>query len=326
MHHGHADNASATIGATTNMPTDTNRAAASLVAIAIGALLVLSLFVGLLAYEQVGEGHVGVHKEWGAVTGTVISPGAHFITPIQDGVQHVEVRPRTYTMSDTEKEGKKGREDAVVVQTVNGTTVRVDVTVRYRVNASRADRFVEEWNTVAQLERRLIRPTVRSDLRDEAAAIPTTEIYTARGRERLADVATAALNREFGDEPVTLEAVQVREVDLPPEYDKALDEKEIAKQRVAKERYRVQQERQKKKQRIINAEGKAESIRVRAKAYRDNPIILRAEYIKALRDGSVFVVPDNGSTPVLIDAQARGSASGNTTSNLPPTDPGDDGR
>jgi hypothetical protein len=47
-------------------------------AVAAGLLLVLSLITGLLAYRQVPEGHAGVEKEWGAVTGTTLDPGAHW--------------------------------------------------------------------------------------------------------------------------------------------------------------------------------------------------------------------------------------------------------
>lgn len=302
------------------------RGAASLAVMLLGGAVILSMFVGILAYEQVGEGHVGVHKEWGAVTGTTMSPGAHFITPVKDGVQHVEIRPRTYTMSDTTGEGKKGRQDAVEVQTVNGTTVRIDITVRYRVNKPRADEFVRQWRTVEQMETRLIRPTVRSKLRGEAAAIPTTEIYTAKGRARLSAAAKTALTSEFEGEAVVLEAVQVREVDLPQSYDKALDKKEIAKQRVSKERYRVKQQTQEKRQRIIEAEARAESIRIRARAYKRNPIILRAEYIKALDSGSVFVVPQNGSAPVILAGGTRSSGSTSGNVSIAGLGTGDNGR
>lgn len=278
-------------------------------------LVFFSLIGGALAYKQVPEGHEGVTKEWGAVTGQTLDPGAHWKIPVAQGVQNVEVRPRTYTMSDTEGEGKKsGRADAITVQTINGTSVDVDVTVRYHINPDRANVFVSEWNNEEQMEQRLIRPTVRSQMRDEAAAIQTTEIYTAEGRERLAAAARAALSDQFDGQPIVLEAVQVREVDLPQAYDDALDAKEIAKQRVQQEQYKVQQAKQRKRQRIVEAEARAESklieanaeaeaVSIRAQAYEDHPVMLEVRRIEAYDEGTIFVVPQNESAPVILDAE-----------------------
>lgn len=256
---------------------------------------------GVMAYEQVGEGDVGVHKTWGAVTGQQLNPGAHFIIPVRDSVKHIEIRPRTYTMSDSESEGKKeDRQDAVVVQSVNGTTVRVDVTVRYRVERDQAAEFVSQWNDVQQMERRLIRPTVRSELRDEAADIQTSEIYTTEGREALTKAATRVLTEQFADEAVVLEVVQVREVDLPQRIDEALDEKEVAKQRVQVEQERIKQEEAKAEQVEIQAEADAEVIRTKGQALRDNTIVLRQRLIDAYGEGTVFVT--DGDTPMIMDA------------------------
>jgi regulator of protease activity HflC (stomatin/prohibitin superfamily) len=67
----------------------------------VGVAVVIALIGGVLAYEQVPEGHEGVTTEWGAVTGETLDPGAHFKIPVMQNVQAVETRPRTYTMSNT---------------------------------------------------------------------------------------------------------------------------------------------------------------------------------------------------------------------------------
>lgn len=281
-------------------------------AIAVAVIVLLSGTAVALSYEGVGEGHVGVKKSWGAVTGQTYSPGAHWIMPVQDSVQHVEVRPRTYTMSDSSGEGKKaGKQDAVVVQTVNGTTVRVDVTVRYRVEKENADKFVEQWNTVEQVEHRLIRPTVRSQLRDEAAAIPTSEIYTSAGRERLSDAARAALKAEFEGEATVLEAVQVREVNLPDQYEKALTQKEVAKQQVKKKQHDIEKERKEAKRKRIEAEADADVIRIKGKALENNRVVLTQEYIASIDNSDKVILATNSEgTPIILDAQGNASASG----------------
>jgi regulator of protease activity HflC (stomatin/prohibitin superfamily) len=267
-------------------------------------IMLFSLFVAFAAYAPVNEGYVGVEKEWGAVTGERLGPGANFVVPFKDSVQQVEVRPRTYTMSQTRGEGDKSRADAISVKTVNGSTVQVDVTIRYRINSTQADTFVEEWNNERQMEQRLIRPTIRSQLRDEASDIQTTgenAIYTRSGREALSQTARQALLEEFEDEPIELEKVQIRNIDLPKQIDKTLDQKEQAKQQVQVEQEKVRQEEQKAKQEKIAARADAEVIRIKGEALDNNPEVLRQRYIDALENGeTVYVVPDDGGTPVLL--------------------------
>lgn len=41
--------------------------------------VVIGLFLGLSAFEQVGEGNVGVITEKGKVTGEILQPGWHII-------------------------------------------------------------------------------------------------------------------------------------------------------------------------------------------------------------------------------------------------------
>lgn len=268
------------------------------IGLGIGLLVITALLGGVMAYKQVEEGHVGVEKHWGAVTGTNLEPGAQWKVPVMTSIQDVDVRPQTYTMSDTKSEGDKSRADAITVKTVNGSSVDVDVTVRYRVNKDKADEFVEVWNNQRQMEQRLIRPTIRTVLRDEASQLETTgegAIYTQAGRQALEQAALTALEEDFADEPIVLEAVQIRNIDLPSEIDTALDEKEEAKQMVQVEQKRVAQEEARAEQKIVKAEADAKTIKIRGEALEQNEIVLKDRYIDALKNGeTVYVGADNG--------------------------------
>jgi len=271
-------------------------------------LLIVGALGGIMAYEQVPEGHEGVEKDWGAVNGNTLQSGANWIIPVMQSVQNVEIRPRTYTMSATQGEGQRTGGDAISVKTADGTTVDVDVTVRYRINGDQSDEFVSEWNNERQMEQRLIRPTIRTVRRDEGSGLQTTgdgAIYTQEGREALRVTAEDALNDEFEGQPIILEAVQVRNINLPNSIDDTLEQKESAKQQVEVEQQKVEQEKQKKQQRIVQAQADAEEVRIAAEADADatrirgealekNPIVLEQQYIDALRNGETIYVGEQG--------------------------------
>jgi regulator of protease activity HflC (stomatin/prohibitin superfamily) len=292
-------------------------------AVGVGLLLVLSLLTGVLAYRQVPEGHAGVEKEWGAVTGTTLDAGAHWKVPIMTTVQGVETRPRTYTMSATEGEGERSRADSITVKTVNGSSVDVDITIRYRINPSEADTFVRDWNQEQQMEARLIRPTIRTVLRDEASSLQTTgidAIYTQTGRAALEEAALGALRAEFEDEPITLEAVQIRNIDLPDQIDQTLDQKEQAKQQVEVEREKINQEEARAEQKIVQAQADAEAIEIRGAALRQNRVVLQQRYIEALKEGETIYVPtESGGITLTRDVRTGASSPAtrtNTTANV----------
>lgn len=287
------------------------------VGLVVGVLLVVVLAAFVMSYHQVPEGHTGVYKRWGAVTGAEATPGAHLTLPVAQSVQNVEVRPRTYTMADTKGEGNKARRDAIEVQSINGTTFRVDVTVRYRVDGAEASGFVEEWNELGQAERRLIRPTVRSQVRDTGSAIKSSALFTRTGRQEMERAAREALNQRFEEEPLVLEAIQIRNVHIPEAYQQSLNEKEIAKQRVQREEFRVQRERRKAEKQIVAAEADARERLIRANATaRSNYVVAQSlnqevlvhEYIDALdRTNTVYLPLGEDGLPTYLAVNGSGS-------------------
>lgn len=297
-----------------------DRASAEAYVVGIVFLVVVALLIGFLAYKQVPEGHEGVTTEWGAVTGETLDSGAHWKVPIMQGVQDVEVRPRTYTMSASQDEGDRDDADAITVMTVNGSSVDVDITVRYHINEEQADGFVREWNNEEQMESRLIRPTIRSELRNEASSLQTTgdgSIYTQEGRSALESTAQEALENEFAGQPIVLETVQIRNINLPSEIDQILNQKEQAKQQVEVEREEIRQEEARAEQERIRAQAEADVIEIEGQALRDNRIVLEQQYIEALQQGTVFVVPQGeGQPPIILDGSGMAnqtSASGSAT-------------
>lgn len=284
--------------------------------------IILVLLIGtigiVLSYQQVPEGHEGVEKNWGAVNGNTLDSGANWIIPVMQSVQNVEIRPRTYTMTNEKGEGARKDADAVTVKTVNGSSVDVSITVRYHIKAESADQFVSDWNNEQQMEKRLIRPTVKNNLQDEGSSLQTTgtgSIYTNSGREALRQTTEEALENEVDDQPIVIERVQIRSINLPEEIDNTLDQKEQAKQQVQVEKEKVKQARAEKERRIVEARAEAEEVRIaaqadanatqiRGEALDEHPIVLEQQYIEALEDGETIYV---GADGIALTKEVNGS-------------------
>jgi regulator of protease activity HflC (stomatin/prohibitin superfamily) len=82
-----------------------------------------------------------------------------------------------------------------------------------------------------------------------------------------------------------------------------------AKQQVQVEKERVKQEEAKAEQEIVRAEADAEAIEIRGEALEDNQVVLRQEYINALKNGETIYVPADGGS-IALTKEVDG---GNTT-------------
>ncbi|MDG5775881.1 prohibitin family protein [Haloarculaceae archaeon H-GB2-1] len=259
----------------------------------------MALIGGGLAFETVDEGHVKVVKNQGAVTGTALKPGWLFITPFVESTVTIPTRPQTYTMSHQSGEGTKAtKDDSIRVLTNDGLQVDVDVTVRYRVTAATAPEFHSRYRNMETAEIRLIRPTVRSTLRTQGGNLDVTNIYTGEGQTALRKAVRNALVQQFDGSGLTLEAVQIRNVRLPSDYAKSIEQKKIKQQKIEEAQYEIKVAQKQKERKKIEAEAEATKIRIKGKGLRNNPEVLQLRYIEALKSNgnTVYVTGDSGLT------------------------------
>ena len=275
---------------------DSSGGGRSISASLVAVLLVVSLAGGAMAFETVGEGSVKVLKDQGAVTGDILEPGWHFIVPLVQSTKAVETRPQSYTMSSASGEGNQAnRDDSVRVLTSDGLAVDVDTTIRYRITPADAPVFHGEYRDMDTAETRIIRPTIRSELRTEGGNIDVTEIYTGEGQTRLKLAVESALRDELQGSGISLETVQIRNVHLPSAYSQSIEQKKVREQAIEEAEYEIQVAQKNKERDIIAAEAEAEEIRIAGEALADNPEVIQLRYIDALKqnDNTIYVTGSN---------------------------------
>lgn len=258
------------------------------------ALLVLSVPVaGLMAWEPVEEGNVKVVKKWGAASGTVFEPGAHFINPVSQSTVSLSTRPQAYTMSSQRGEGQRSdQDDAITVLTEDGLRVDIDMTVRYRIDPGNAVEFYRNYRTLGSAEGRLIRPSIRSVLRTEAGRLSVTEIYTGEGQTKLKNAAETELGDDFQNDGIILEAIQIRNVRLPDEYARAVEQKEITKQRRQQKQNELEVEKLEADRKKIEAQGQADANRILSQSLDER--ILTQKYLEKLDETDTVYIPVGG--------------------------------
>lgn len=261
-------------------------------ALALGAML----FVGSMAVV-VPPGQAGVVVLFGRVQDEPLPSGLHLINPFAT-VEHMEVRTRNYTMSNTADEGQKKGDDSIQVITSDGLTVRLDATIFYSLQMAKVSRIYREIGP--DVEDKIVRSEIRASMRDAAANLQATELYTSK-RQAFVDQVSRTLKASFEARGISLEQVLLRNVLLPDQITRAINDKIAADQEAQKMAFVLQKEKQEAERKRIEAEGQAKAQQIVSASL--TPQIIEYQRIQALRaigdKGNLIITPMGGATPMI---------------------------
>ena len=243
----------------------------------------------------VPPGQAGIQVLFGKVNNEPLPSGLHFINPFSQVVE-MEVRTRNYTMTNVAEEGQKRGDDSIAVISSDGLTVKLDATVFYSLQQAR---LPEIYRTIGpDVEDRIVRSEIRASLRDAAASLSATELYTSK-RQSFVDQVSKALKAAFEARGITLEQMLLRNVILPDQITKAINDKISADQDAQKMAFVLQKEKQEAERKRIEAEGQAKAQQIVSQSL--TPQIIEYQRIQALRDigakGNLIITPMGGATP-----------------------------
>ena len=245
----------------------------------------------------VPPGQAGIQVLFGKVNNEPLPSGLHFINPFSQVVE-MEVRTRNYTMTNVAEEGQKRGDDSIAVISSDGLTVKLDATVFYSLQQAR---LPEIYRTIGpDVEDRIVRSEIRASLRDAAASLSATELYTSK-RQSFVDQVSKALKAAFEARGITLEQMLLRNVILPDQITKAINDKISADQDAQKMAFVLQKEKQEAERKRIEAEGQAKAQQIVSQSL--TPQIIEYQRIQALRDigakGNLIITPMGGATPMI---------------------------
>jgi regulator of protease activity HflC (stomatin/prohibitin superfamily) len=228
------------------------------VGLGVAACLPLLLANGIVVIPA-GMGGVRVSQLRGTLPGTLYS-GAHFVTPLVDSVQVFDLRDKLFTAGVVE--GPTAVSDKKVsmamqpldVQSKEGLDIGLAITVRYRLDPRRLD-FIES-HLPQPVDAQMVPAVVASAWRDLAPGYTVREIFST-DRERVRQQAADVITKKLGADGIIVEEVMLRNIQLPPEYAKGLQDLLLKEQQ--DDQMAVQTDIQQKQVRIAELQAEAEA-------------------------------------------------------------------
>jgi prohibitin 2 len=244
----------------------------------------------------VGPGHVAVL--WRAGNGTQSSlygEGAYSIAPWNDMYVY-DLRSMNHN-------------EVLDVLAMNGLSIKLDASVRYHLNPGEVVALQKEIGP--GYYQTIIEPVLRSEARRVFGRYTPEEIYSTK-RDLIEREIREGLRSKIEGKHIALEAVLIRNVELPDAISHAIDQKLAVQQDVLKMKYVIEVAQAVAQQRRIEAQGVADYNQI-VSASLTSPMLEfdRIQELNRLAGSNnaktVVIGPGAGGTPVLLSTPTSAS-------------------
>jgi regulator of protease activity HflC (stomatin/prohibitin superfamily) len=245
----------------------------------IGGVLMASVVI-------VPAGNRGVLVRFGAVHGS-LDEGIHLITPGMDSVVLMEVR--------TQKETSQATAASRDLQTVT-----TSLALNFHVDISKVDAIYR--NVGLEYKSRIIDPAVQESVKTVTAKYTAEELIKSRPQVKAEveqDITSRLKAYDLIVEPAGL---SITNFDFSPEFNKAIEQKQVAQQEAEKQKYVLQQAELQKQTAIAKAQGTAEAAKLNAESLKVQgaSLVIAREWIEKW-DGKLPNVYGGGGGGMIFD-------------------------
>ena len=307
-------------------------------------LAIIFAAVVLKPFTIINSGEVGIKINTGKFEQTPLDAGLHFFIPVLQKIIPVNTRIRLITYSNVSTgelgdnyrgfEGGLRRNPAITVLDKRGLTVNIDIAVQYRLKAEQAPATIEKWGS--SWEEKIINSKVREVVRDVVGQYTAEQLPEMRNQIAAAiEVKVKESVDRLENQPVALESVELRTINLPTKIKDQIERVQIAKQDVTiaeQEKAKAIQQalkaaevaRGEAERNRIEAQGEADKIRIEAEEQAKanmlissslTPELLQLEQIKTQgkfndalkvnKDAKIFLTPGGAVPNIWIDTKGR---------------------
>lgn len=252
----------------------------------LGTALSALLAVGCAA---IPAQHVGVLETFGKVHDTTWSPGLHAWAPWL-GVHRINCR----TLQIEEKTS---------TPTGEGLLVGLDVSVVYHAEPGTAKEIYARYGGLDGLVRNVLLPEFRSVIRDVTAGFNAVDLYSAR-REEVTRKMAEDLARRLEGRGIAVEAILLRNIELPEQVSRAVEAKLAADQQAQQMEFVLRKEQREAERKRIEAQGIADFQKIVTAGI--SPALLTwkgieaTEKLAASPNSKIVIVGGKDGLPVIL--------------------------
>lgn len=228
--------------------------------------IVIGLVLTVLVFSSFGiikAGSVGVKTRLGKVVG-IINQGPYLKFPVIEKVYKMDVKTRTINYDKNGKEGDSKDTSELFGASKDLQDVKIGVVVTYHVDPTKAIQIYSQYSSVDNYEVNVIEPMVRQIVKSTSAEFTAEELVTKRSE--YSDKVNMILDTQFTEKSSVLEDFSVTNFEFSKSFSEAIELKVTAEQDALAAKNKLEQAKYEKEQKIVQAQGEAESIKIQSQA------------------------------------------------------------
>lgn len=215
-------------------------------------IAVLCIFGVILAFNSVyivNAGERAILITLGNPSDATLTEGLHFKLPIVQSIVLMDIKTQK-----NEVEASAASKD---LQTVN-----TKIAVNYRVDSSSAPSIYKEIGV--NYVDRILSPAIQESIKASTAQFTAEELITKR--EQVRDAIQTILREKMSERGLVIEDVLIIDFEFSKSFNGAIEDKVTAEQNALKELNQLKAVEYQAQQRITQAKGEAEAIKIQAQA------------------------------------------------------------
>lgn len=279
---------------------------------AIG-LIVLIAILSIPFTIQAGER--GVITTFGKPSARIADEGLNLKIPFIQHVYKYNVKTIPINFDNKAGMGDKSEYSSLFSFTKDQMEIQVAIVVNYHIQPTDVMNVYQTYGTQNYYNLNVIEPIIREAVKAESAKFNVAEM--AIERETFSNNIHKNLATKFEGKKAVLESVYVVNIELPPAYKESIDKKMIAEQDALAAKNKLEQVTFEAQQKVAEAQGKADAMKLEVLALSQNSQILELRTIEHW-DGKLPLVVSYGNSGSnnMFDISELMRASNSNTGNI----------
>ena len=269
------------------------------IGIIIILLVIFIFFWG--SFAIVPAGHRGVVLWWGSVEKRIMGEGLNFKVPIAEKVIKVDVRVQPHPFKEIDAASKEYQ------------MVKLTGMMNFHIDPSYVNDLYQKVGL--DFANKVIDPAFNDFVKEVVPIYPITEILPKR--EEIRKRAMSKLGDNLARYHIIVDDIYFANIRFSPEYEKAIEAKQVAQQQVETQRQVLAQREIEAQQKVATAKGEAESIQVVAQGQAKandalsrsiSPILVQYKSIE--KWNGILPQVSGGAIPIIDLGKPEGSLGG----------------
>ena len=229
----------------------------------ISFIIIAVLLVSFSGITVVDTGYRGIKTNFGKIVGEALPEGIYFYNPITTSVHCIDTKVQKYTLKM--EAYTKDVQQADLVVSINSSLDDTQVHNLYR-------------EVGIGYKEKVIMPQILKSVKDTIGSWEADTLVS--NREKAAGDILLSLKSGLEPYHILVQSVVIENIDYSAQFERAIEEKQIATQDAIKAKNRTRQVEEEAQQKILSAKAEAESMKIRSQALSQNQNLVAYEAVQ----------------------------------------------